>query len=168
MVEVIITISIIGIITSTVVPSISFFKKYKDKLEHEKHLIILENTIKQEIMNETHTNIREYPILADNSNGGKGVCDIDGNQIYRFCSFLLERTMLFKYSKMYESYTFDAVKTEYSSFDSSLIINFKDGKKFIFRFDIIDNWYNYKDTAYLRELEYYYTEGVYETIYFTY
>lgn len=167
LVELIITISIMGILSAIVLPNLSFFKKYQDKLKIEKNLIIIEDTIKQEMMNTMDYNItRRYPLMGSTNSQKVDFCNITDSTFFDYSGYLLWKTNLYDFYKDYASYYTEVGKKEYGVFKVSFTINMKDGKKFVFKYDVVDNNYDHRDYGYLTSLEYHYSNNIVEVIQF--
>lgn len=166
--ELIISISILGVITSVTLPNLSFFKNYQNKLKLEKELIIIEDTFKQEMMNSMDYNItRRYPLMGSSNSQTVGFCNITNSVFYDYSGHLLSKTNLYDFYNNYKTYNCNVGGISSGVFKVDFTVLLKDGKKFVFKYDVIDNKYSYRDYGYLIGLEYYYSEDVYKMISFT-
>ena len=165
LVELIITVSIMGILSTIILPNFSFFKKYRDKLQIEKDLIVIEDIFKQEMMNTMDYNItRRYPLMGSSNSQKVDFCNITDSTFFDYSGYLLWKTNLYDFYKDYKTYYTEVGKKEYGIFKVSFTIVMKDGKKFVFKYDVVDNNYDHRDYGYLTNLEYHYNSEIVEVI----
>ena len=165
LVELIITVSIMGILSTIILPNFSFFKKYRDKLQIEKDLIVIEDIFKQEMMNTMDYNItRRYPLMGSSNSQKVDFCNITDSTFFDYSGYLLWKTNLYDFYKDYKTYYTEVGKKEYGIFKVSFTILMKDGKKFVFKYDVVDNNYDHRDYGYLTNLEYHYNSEIVEII----
>ena len=104
LVELIITVSIMGILSTIILPNLSFFKKYRDKLQIEKDLIVIEDIFKQEMMNTMDYNItRRYPLMGSSNSQKVDFCNITDSTFFDYSGYLLWKTNLYDFYKDYKT-----------------------------------------------------------------
>ena len=163
--EVVISISIIGILSSIAIPTYQFFIKEKNNLNVEQEaLMIKDDLLTYMATYQNGSSGFEYPIIGQSStssNGTNGVCNITSSQLVSFSQGLANNASVLNFATNRNGYEYE-MGTSFTSgvMRCTVTLNFKDKKRIIFEYDIHDNSLNYRDLGYLRGFTYYSSDGV--------
>lgn len=165
LIEVIITVSIVGILTAVTIPTCTYFIDEKNKLSLDQDVLVIKDdilTMLAEFQNTTSS--YEYPLLGSSStqsSGTKGYNNITESQLFVFSKLIFRNISIFDYDKEYNSYTYK-VDSKFTSNLCYAVVTmyFKDNRKIELKYEITDNSLTYKDYAYLVSFVYYNKEGL--------
>lgn len=165
LIEVIITISIIGILSSVSIPTCTYFINEKNKLALEQDALVIKDDILTMLTEFQNTQSSyDYPLIGSSStqsSGTKGYNNITEAQIFAFAKLIFRNISIFDFNSDYNNYTY-TVDSRFTTNQCYAIIsmNFHDARKLELKFQITDNQTSYKDYAYLISFVYYNKEGL--------
>ena len=165
LIEVVIVISIIGVLSSVAVPTCRYFIKEKEELEVENTSLIIKDDILSFLAAYQDGNSGyEYPIVGVQStqtNGTTNYLNITNSQFIRHTQSLVNNISLYDYSKDYDRYEIEVGNGFISQkLNVNVIIFFKNKQKLIFKYTVSDNQSSYKDMAYLKSFIFYNEDGL--------
>ena len=154
LIEVIVTITIIGILSGIMIPS---YKNYRDSsfdLEVKEKTLVIQNEImifiNQQILNKT----QKYPVVGSSSTDYLNVNNVNTSDLKTFVRGIMS------YSKVLDINTFTLISEGgFTGFDEgigyiNITITYKSGESVICEFKITDNQINYKDVAHINSITY--------------
>ena len=162
--EVVISISIIGILSGIAIPTYQYFINQQKNLSVEQDAIMIKDDILTYMASyQNGSTGYDYPIVGLSStqtDGTVGVCNIKYSQLVSFSQGVANNVTLLSYKGNYKNYEYEMGTTFTTGImNCSVTLNFKDQKKMIFHFAIHDNSLNYRDLAYLTGFTYYDSSG---------
>lgn len=154
LIEVIISITIIGIITGIMLPSFKNYSKVSDDLVIKEKTLIIQNEVMTFINSNILNHNQTYPIIGTSSTTYLNTNNISALELKTFVRGAMTA------SKVLDISTFVSVTNqEFSGFSDGIgymicTINYKSGEKVNIEFQISDNQLNYKDVAVIYSVEY--------------
>lgn len=162
--EVVISISIIGILSGIAIPTYQFFVEEKKNISSEQDAIMIKDDMLSYMATyQNGSSGYDYPIVGLQStatNGTTDYCNIKYTQLVTFSQGLANNVTLFSYSSNYKNYEYEMGTVFKSGVTTCTVtLNFKDQKRIIFYYDVYDNSLNYRDLAYLIGFTYFSSDG---------
>lgn len=148
LIEVIMTVSIIGVMSATLIPTYSYLNDKKNKLEFEKRVLMLENDFFDSLNNFQTYKSFKYPIIGTITTDTVNFLNINQNTFYSFVVAMLNNTTAIKYYNNIESHSMTTTSFNNGTCVVEYFVNLKTKEKFIFKFSVYDNSISYKDYAY--------------------
>ena len=160
LIEVIISITIIGIMTSIMIPTYKNFNKTSDELIVKEKTMVIQNEIMTFINRQLLNKNQTYPIIGLQSTSYLGVNNVSSNSLVTFVRGIMT------YSNVLDINSFIKITTDdFSGFKDGIgyidvKMTYKSGEYIIINFKIVDNQVNYKDVATIYSVTYYNSEGL--------
>ena len=160
LIEVIISITIFGILTTILVPSFQNYKKSGEELSVRQTAMVIYNDAMTFINLQSENSINRYPLYGTSSTEYLGINNIASNSFSLFVRNMMSISKVLDYSKIK-----NFVSSEFSGFVNgvgfiSVTANYKDSSKVIVEFKVVDNELNYKDVGVIYSIEYFNENGV--------
>ena len=159
LIEVVICVTIIGVISSIAIPSLKFFINQKEDLEIEQECLMIKDDIYTFLSSyQNSSSDYKYPVVAlasSESLGTIGVVNVNQSQMVTNGKAIANNITLLSYSTNYKSASYDV--------DSSFVkkicyarvtIRFKDSRSITLTYQISDNQVDYRDMALLYSFTY--------------
>lgn len=160
-IEVVISITIIGILTSVMIPTYKNYNKTSDDLIIKEKTLVIQNEIMVYINDQLSKAYNIYPIVGSSSTSTVGVNNVSASTLKTFVYGAMSG------SQILDINTFTKVQEEeFTGFTNgvgymNVRIIYKSGDNVVINFKIVDNQLNYKDTATVYSVTYYNKEGIY-------
>lgn len=165
LIEVILSITIIGIITSIMIPTYKNYDQTKEELVVKEKALVIQNEIMTFLNGQLSNTTQTYPVIGSSSTTYLGVNNVSTTSL----KSLVRGCM--SYSKILDINTFiTVVEEEFSGFTKgigyiNIKITYKSGEYVVVKFKIIDNQINYKDVALIHSVTYYNKEGLHYEVF---
>ncbi len=163
LIEIIVTISIIGVFTATLVPTYNYIYDKKENLELEKTTLILENDFRKFLAeNQNLSTAFKYPIESVSSSETVGYLNITDKDFRHFCQVLIYNSTGIESEIL--NYTINSTEFQYNRCTTNIIVTFESNEKIDFELIVFDNTVNYMDYAYLVSFTYYDKNNNHKTV----
>ena len=149
LIEVIMTVSIVGILSATLIPSYTYMSKKKEELDFEKKVLLLQSDILEFINNYQTYKSFDYPLLGNETGEDIGSLNILQRTFNNFINSILSYTSIVEYRNNVLSHEMSSTEFKYGECVVTIKTTMKSGEIFYFKFLVYDNTLNYKDYAYL-------------------
>lgn len=154
LIEVVVTLTIVGILTGIMIPSYNNYNKASIDLEVKEKTLVIQSEMMTFINQQLYNANQKYPIFGASSNDFVGVNNILNDSLITFVRGLMT------YSQVLDISTFTKIVVgEFSGFDTGIgyidvTINYKSGENVICEFQIKDNQITFKDVAIIHSITY--------------
>ena len=154
LIEVVITLTIVGIMTGIMIPSYKNYSKASTDLEVKEKTLVIQNEIMTFINQQLYNKNQTYPIIGSSSTEFINVNNIITNELKTFVRGVMT------FSQVLDIKTFTVITSgEFSGFKDGIgyidiTINYKSGESVICEFEIRDNQITYKDVAKIYSVTY--------------
>lgn len=154
LIEVIITITIIGILTGIMIPSYTKYRTSGIDLEVKEKTLVIQNEIMSFMNRQILNNTQKYPVLGSSSTEYLNINNVNPSNLKTFVRGIMT------YSQVLDINTFTIITNgEFSGFEDGIgyievTINYESKESVICEFKITDNQLNYKDVALLNSITY--------------
>lgn len=152
LIEVILTISIIGVLSTTLLPTYNYMNKRSNEIEIEKRALVFENDIYDSLNRFQSYKSFDYPIIGILTDDTVGFLNIGSTELISFTNTILSNTTAVKYYDNILSRELTAEPYFYGRCELNMKIVLKTGEIVTFNFIAYDNELNYKDYAYLKSV----------------
>ena len=152
LIEVIVTITIIGILTGIMIPSYTNYRESSVDLEVKEKALVIQNEImifiNQQILNKTQT----YPVVGTSSSEYLNYNNINSSTLKTFVRGLMT------YSQVLDINTFTLIsEDDFTGFDDgigyiNIKITYRSEESVICEFKITDNQINDRDVAHINSI----------------
>ena len=153
-IELIITVSIISILTSIVLPTYQYFVNRKKQLEFESMCMIIQDDFMMALSNEEMGFKNYYPFYGDEHNQTVGYNNLPILKILNLCMALINNCHQLSDNNPIITSSYN--ETEFHNNIAYLYYQFilKDNTKLVFTIEIHDSLVNYVDYGIIKECEY--------------
>lgn len=153
-IEVVITLTIVGILTGIMIPSYKNYSKASIDLEVKEKTLVIQNEMMTFINQQLYNSNQQYPIIGTSSTDYIGVNNILTRDLTTFVRGLMTESQVLDIN----SFT-NITYGEFSGFDDGIgyidiTINYKSGENVICEFQIKDNQVTFKDVATIHSITY--------------
>lgn len=161
LIEVIISITIIGIISSIMIPTYKNYDKTKETLVVKEKTLVIQNEIMTFLNNTLLDTNQTYPVIGLSSSTYLNVNNVSVNSLKTFVRGCMT------YSKVLDINSFTKiVEQEFSGFTYGIgyidiKMTYQSGEYVVIKFKITDNQINYKDVALIHSVTYYNKDGLF-------
>jgi len=163
LIEVIITVSILGIFSTVTIPIINYFNKTKSNVELDRITLTLKNEFADYISSWNYNSSFKYPIVATSTTDSVGVQNMSDLNVKTFFNNLVGTSELLKSEKTKDMIV-ERGEISKNTYTITYTLTFKSGIKIKFILECIDNQVSYKDTGYFTEFTYYTKDNLSKTV----
>lgn len=159
-IEVIITITIIGIVTAVTIPNYNFYLEKNNQLLIEQEAIILQEEIFERMVYLSTATSVKLPYVSNSNHGGIGVLDITDTTLLNILNTLVENSSILNYKNKSSIKKTNTLELSYGGWEVECTITYKTGEIIKLYFEVRDDKYLYHDTASVTKFIYINKENV--------
>lgn len=149
LIEIIVTLSIIGILTSVGIPMIKFMNNRYQKNELETKAILIQSEFLELINYAEHHHSLNHPIVGDLEEGTTNFLNIDQDTFSAFCDYIVEKAASLSDIGMLDSSEVKANTFKNYQTTIEVIKNYENNYSLHFYFKVFDSKNSIYDLAYL-------------------
>ena len=162
--EVVVTVSILGILSTFIIPLYNYFNKTKANIELDNITLSIKNDFSEYVGSYLNISNKEYPISSSNKTGDVGVKNFTDTELKIFCNAVVASSKVLTENDSISNRVVETSEIDNRIYYATLTYTFKSGKMIVFKIKCIDNQYSYKDIGYFQEFTYYDKKGNNKTI----
>lgn len=159
-IEVLITVTIIGIITAVTIPNYTHYVTKNDQLLAEQKAIILQEEVFERIVYLSTTTSTNLPYVSNSNHGGVGVLDIGESTLMSITNSLFKESSVVLFENKEKVYFIEATSLSYGGWEVECLLTYDTGEQIQLFFEVRDDQYSYHDTAFVNKFIYTTANGI--------
>lgn len=153
-IEVIITITIIGILTAVTIPNYSHYLTKNNELLVEQQAIVIQEEIFERMVYLSAYGSVKLPFVSNSNYGGVGVMDISDFTITFATYQLLVTSSVLDYDNSEEPVISSVTELNSVGWEVVCCMPYETGESVYIYFEVRDDPYEYHDTMYVKKMSY--------------
>lgn len=159
-IEVLITVTIIGIITAVTIPNYSHYVTKNEQLLAEQQAIILQEEAFERIIYLSTTTSTNLPYVSNSNHGGVGVLDISETTLMNITNLMFQKSSVLPYENKEKVNFVEARRLSNGAWEVECLLTYETGEKIQLFFEVQDDEYSYHDTAFVKRFVYTTAKGI--------
>ena len=159
-IEVIISVTIIGILTAITIPNYTHYLDKNNNLLVEQEALILQEEMFARMVYLAETTSVNIPYVSSSNHGGPGVIDISDNSMLTIFNQLILTSSIVDYDEKETLEVINTTALSYPAWEVECLMTFESGQKINLFFEVKDDKVKYHDICYLTKFIYTNSDGI--------